>query len=312
MSNTQNKAQVNKLLTNVSVMTNPEGHIADEIFPVLNVKQYSGEIGKYGNSHFRIVDDLQTGKSEVRMVDSVTRSLQTYNIQSHALRGLVTKRDYANVEDPFDAEADEVFGITTAIKTIKEVGVASALFNTSLITQNVTPSVKYDTFATSDPFVDIAAAHSTILRNGHAVCNAAIVPQIVIDFLQYHPEMLSRLGFSQNRAGLLSYDDIKQALKVKYLFVPSAVKNTSKEGVADSISQIWSDSILFYHRPDAPGKYQNSLGYQMRIAGQSQQQVYKEAKSNPPGSTEIIVESEYSFEIINPALAYLINDCLTT
>jgi hypothetical protein len=311
MSNTQFKAQVDKLLTNVSVMTNPEGHVADDILPVLNVKQYTGLIGKYGDSHFRIVDDVVTGKSEVKRVDSVSRTTTTYNVTSHALAGLVTKRDYANVEEPFEAESDEVVGITTAIKTIKEKAVADVLFSTSIITQNASPSNKYNSFSNSDPFVEIALAHSTILRSGHAKCNAAILPQQVMDFLQYHPEILSRLGFSQNRAGLLSYDDMKQALKVDYLFVPSAVANTAKEGVADSLGQIWSDSILFYHRPAAAAKYQNSLGYQVRIAGQSQQQVYKNEVKNPPGSTEIIVESEYSFEIVNPRLAFLINDVLS-
>src|SRR5689334_6977523 len=116
MSASQNKAIVNKLLTNVSAKLVPEGFVADQALPELTVVQRSGLIGKYGNSHLRLVNSVMGGKGKATRVEAVTRTTDTYYVEKHGLETIVTEEDYENVEQPFDAEADEVEALTLLLK----------------------------------------------------------------------------------------------------------------------------------------------------------------------------------------------------
>lgn len=308
----QTKAQVNKLLTNVSNGIFPKGYIADKVFPQLSVKQKSGIIGAYGNSHIRTSDDLIGGRAEARRADPITRSISTtYQIETHALEGVVTADDYANVEDPFSAEADEVAGLTHLVLTNKEKSVADQLFSNSIITNNSSPGTKYDVYATSDPLAGFKTAHNAVLNNSGVPANAAIMSRLVFNTLMYHPAILDSLGFKYNQMGLLNQGDIMKALGVEELLIADAPYNSAKEGQSDSLSQIWSDGILFYVKPSAAAKYQVSLGYQLKQVGSEQKQVYKYDLNNPPNSSGIIVQESYQFKLVNVAAAYLLYDVLT-
>ncbi len=96
----QLKAQVDKLLTDVSSAYIPDGFICEQILPTVQSKQYSGLLGKYGTSHLRIENSLKGGRGKYRRVEAITRSTSNYVITGHGLEGFVSKEDYANVEDP--------------------------------------------------------------------------------------------------------------------------------------------------------------------------------------------------------------------
>lgn len=307
----QQTAIVNKLLTNVSNGLFPEGHIAEKVFPKISVKQKSGLIGAYGNNHIRLVDDLIGGQSEARRVTPISRSNSPYVIMSHALEGLVTPDDYANVEQPYDAEADETLGVTSLLLTNKERALASQLFNTGVITNNATPGTKFDNYTSSDPLLFFKQAQDSIYDLTGKKGNAAIMSRVVYNTLKYHPQILDILGFKYNQIGLLSEADIAKAMDVDQLLIADAIYNNSVEGQADSIAPIWGDSILVYVKPQAAAKYQVSFGYEMNMAGRGTRQVYKSPVHNPPGSTSIIVQDDYSFELTNVNAAYLLDNVLT-
>lgn len=109
MSNTQQKAIVNKLLTNVSNAYIPKELIANILLPKLKVKQYTGLLAGYGKDHLRIENSIVGGKGKYRQIEGITRQSQAYQIEGHGLTSLVTEEDYANVEEPYDAEQDEMW-----------------------------------------------------------------------------------------------------------------------------------------------------------------------------------------------------------
>jgi len=306
----QTKAIVDKLLTNVSNGIFPEGYVADLVLPQIGVVQKSGLIGNYGNNHLRIENDVITGESVARRVNPIKRGSNSYLVQTHALEGVVTQDDYDNVEQPFEAESDETSGLTYLIKTNKEKALADALFSTSVITNNATPSTKYDQ-ASANPLLDFANAHNSIIDKLGVKANTAVMSMQVANYLRQNANILDTLGFNFAKAGLLTDQELARALNVDTLYIGQGVYNSSVEGQADSLSQLWSDGILFYVRPQAAGKYQLSLGYQMVMRNRGQQQVYKYSLNNPPNSNGIIVQSDYSFEIVNTDCGFLLNDCLT-
>lgn len=308
----QNKAQIDKLLTNASSAYIPKGFVSEMILPMIAVKQYSGKLGKYGQSYLRIENTLVGGEGKFRRVQTITRETTGYEVESHGLEGMVTKRDYANVELPFKAEEDETMGLTTSLFLGKEKSLADTLSSTSILTQNTTlsGSAQFSDYLNSDPIDKFDAARTAILDGCGELANGVIMDYKVYSKLKFHPQMLEALGFKENRPGGLSVSELAQALDVQKIFLASARYNSAKEGQTSVLSPVWGKNIIFGVFPDKAETYQTSVGYRIQIEGSQPRKVYKEKVSNPPGSMSILVEDEYDQLISNANAAYLIKDAI--
>lgn len=309
----QQKAQVDKLLTNVSNAYVPEGLIAEKILPPLPVAQDSGIIGGYGKSHLRIENSLVGGRGKARVVQPIVRKTDnTYLIEKHELQGVVTEDDYRNVELPFNAEKDEVLGITTIIALEKERSLASALQSTAVLTQNTTlaGTSKFSDYQNSDPVTVFKNAQAALLNGCGKFGDSAVIPALVFNALKYHPQILAQLGYSANRAGTLKEAEIAEVIGVKKLWVPDAAYNTAKEGQTDVMAQVWGNSISLFVAPDSAAKYQTSLGYYMSRAGVPSRRVKKWNVDDSFGDTGILVGDYYQFRLTDVTAGYLIKDAI--
>lgn len=308
----QLKAPVEKLLTNVSQALIPEGYVSELVLPVVQSKQKTGKLGKYGQGHLRIEHSTIGGRGGYRRSEPIIRDSDTYSIVSNGLEGLVTEDDYDNVELPFDAEKDEVMGLTTQIWLGKENDLASALTSTAVITQNTTLSgtAQFSDYANSDPLDKFKTARLAI-RNGCGLPpNFAVMDWSVANTLAYHPGILEALGFTMNRAGQLSDAELAKAMGVEKLYIAKAVYNSAKEGQTDSLGAVWGKHIVFGVAPSAAAPYQVSLGYRVVLSGRPQRRVFKHPVSNPPNSTAVLVDDSYQFLIQNAGAGYLIKNAI--
>lgn len=308
----QLKAIVDKLLTNVSSMYVPDGFISEQVLPLVSVKQKTGKLAKYGNSHLRVEHSLSGGRSEYKRVEPIVRSSTTYDVESHGLEGLVSEDDYRNVELPYDAEKDEVIGLSNLIWVNKERALAATLTSTSIITQNTTLSgtAQFSDYSNSDPIGVFKTARKAVYDGCGLPPNCALMPWEVANTLAYAPAILDALGFAYNRAGQLSEAELAKAMGVDKLLISKGKYNTAAEGQSDSLASMWSDDILFFYAPDKAATYQVSLGYRIALSGQEQRRVFKYSVNNPPNATGILVDDSYDFVISNVGAAYLIKDCL--
>lgn len=305
-------AIVDKLLTDVSQAYVPQGYISEMLLPELKVVQKTGKIGKYGLDFLRVLNTVMGGRGGARRIDSLTRSSDTYSVDSHGLEDIVTLDDYANVEQPFDAEKDSVMALMTALWLGKEKGLADALTSTSIITQNVTLSgtSQFSDYTNSDPIGVTNTAKETIRAACGAPPNVALMDWKVANKLRYHPKILEALGFTQNRAGQLSDAELASALSVKKLLVADVMYNSAKEGQSDSLAAVWGKHIVFAVAPDSAAKMQKTLGYRVQLAGQSPRKVYKQSVINPPEAKSIICTDHYDMVLTDVACAYLIKDAV--
>lgn len=300
---------VNKLLTNVSngLFQKDFNYLCEDLFPVLEVKESSGLLGKYGNAHLRIEHSLMGGRAAARRVEPITKSTTTYNLEDHGLEGFVSQRDYQNSELPYDAEKDETEGVTTMILVGKEYAVASALSSSSNLTQYTTLSGtdQLNDWANSDP-LDLASDAAATIKSGSGTrMNTLITSWEVMNKLQYHPQILGQLGFAYARPGGLSYDDVAKALGVQKIKVGDAPYNSAKQGQTDVLAPIWGKHMIFAYIPDRAAPYQKSLGYYVRQKGVGSRKVMKESSFNPPG-TKILVMDNYQYLLSDVTCAYLV------
>lgn len=308
----QLKAIVDELLTEASSAYIPQDFICEQILPFVPVDRSSGLLAKYGTSHLRIENSLVGGRGKARRVETIVRSQSSYNLDGHALEGLVTEDDYENVMEPYDAEKDETMGLTNILWLEKEKSLSDALSSTATITQNVTlsGSSQFNDYDNSDPISRFSTARKTVKDGCGFFPNTAIMSDYVRNKLRFHPQLLDALGFRQNRPGGLKDDEIAQALDVKNIYIGSAMYESAKEGQTTSLASVWASNIIFAQIPDGPARYQQSLGYRLGIRGQSPRQVFKWPEMNPPNSTAILVRDKYQFFLSNVACAYLIKNAI--
>lgn len=309
---TQMKAIVDELLTPVSSAYVPDEYISEQILPEIPVDRSTGLLAKYGTSHLRIENSVIGGKGKFRRVETITRSQSAYSLDSHGLEGLVTESDYENVQEPYDAERDEVLGLTSVLWNEKEKSLADSLASTSVMTQNVTLSgtSQLSDYDNSDP-ISILSTGRVAVKNGCGFFpNTAIISDFVRNKLRYHPQLLDALGFRQNRPGGLTDDEIAQALDVKKIHVGSAMYESATEGQTSSLGSIWGKNIVLAYIPAKAAPHQKSLGYRLSKRGQSPRQVYKWDENNPPGSTAILVKDRYQFFLSDVLCGYLIKNAI--
>lgn len=308
----QTKAIVDKLLTNVSSAYIPTGYVSESVFAQIPVKQTSGKLGKYSNSHIRIQNTVMGGRGKARRVEIITRTDTNYNIERHGLEGLVTKDDEINVEKPFDAQKDEVIGLSTAIWLGKEKSLGDTLTDPAIITQKVTLSGtdQYNDFTNSDPIGDFLTARLTVRSASGMPPDTAVMDWAVANTLSYSPKILAALGYTANRAGQLSDQELAKAMGVQRLLIAMPSFNNSKEGQADSLTPVWGKHVVFMVAPTKAVPYQVSAGYYLTLIGESPRQVFKFPINNPPESTGVIVRDSFDYLLSNTAAAYLIEDAI--
>lgn len=308
----QISAIVDKLLTNASSMLVPDGYISESIFPFVAVAQYTGKLAKYSHNHLRIESSVTGGRGKYRRVEPIVRSNTSYSVDGHGLEGLVTKRDYANVELPYDAEKDEVIGLSTHLWNEKEYVLATALSATGTITQNTTLSgtSQFSDYDNSDPLAKFSVARAAVKDGCGKAPDTVWMDYRVKNYLRYHPQLLDLLGFKFNKPGGLGDVELAQALDVKRVLIADADYNSANEGQTDVLAAIWGKHLWFGVCPEKAQVRQVSAGYRIGMVGGSPRKVYKSAVDNPPGSTAIIVEDEYDFLLSNVGAIYLIKDAV--
>ena len=309
----QLKAQVDKLLTGVSSMYKPEGFISEMLLPEVQSAQYSGLLGKYGSNHLRIENSVKGGRGKYRRVETIVRSTASFLIQGHGLEGMVTKEDYKNVEDPFDAERDETYGLTNVLMLEKEKALADTLTSTSIMTVNTTLSgtSQFSDYTNSSPISVISTGLAALIDQGIPASQVtAAMDELVLNKLRFHPELVDALGYKFQRPGGLSGEEVAKAFGIKKLLVASARYESAKEGQTSSLAAVWGKHIVLGAFPEKAAVMQKSVGYLVRPTGGQPRKVYKEALFNPPGATSILVEDEYDMLISDANAGYLIKSVI--
>ncbi|MCK5608282.1 hypothetical protein KAR91_40750 [Candidatus Pacearchaeota archaeon] len=308
----QQKAIVDKLLTNASSMFRPEGYVSEMVLPIVNSVQKTGLLAKYGNDHIRVENSIIGGDGKYRRAETITRDSESYNIAGYGLEGIVTEDDYSNVEKPYDAEKDEVLGLTTTIMTGKEKGLADTLGDTSILTQNVTlaGTQQFNDYANSDPIDRFNTARSAVKAGCGIAPDAAIMSWEVFQQLKFHPGILDALGYKDNRPGGLKGSELASVMEVKRILIAEASYNAAIKGQDDDLQPIWGKNIIFGKIPTVAQKRQTSLGYYFKLAGRGARRVTKWAVNNPPNSKSILVDDHYDMRITNASAGYLIKNAI--
>ena len=306
------KAQVDKLLSNVSNSYQSAGFVSELILPMISPAQYSGLLGGYGNNHLKLEGMLAGGLGKYKNVNPITTTQTPYNIGSYGLEGFVSARDRANYDQPFEAERDMVAGLTSLITIFKEVTLASTMANTAILTQGttLTGTNQWNDYTNSTPIGDVNAAKVAIKNSTGVLPNFMVLDWAVANTLKYHPQLLNNLGFNFARPGGLTAQEIAMALDIEKIYVATCNYDSAKEGQTSIFVPIWGKNAYFGYAPNSAAPFQASLGYRLQKSGTSPRRVFKYTVNNPPDTTAILVDDEFQFFLSNPLAAYRITNSI--
>ena len=306
------KAQVDKLLSNVSNAYQSTGFVSELILPVISPAQYSGMLGSYGNNHLKLEMMVAGGLGKYKNVNPITTNMTPYNIGSYGLEGFVSSRDRANYDAPFEAERDLTAGLTSLLVIMKEVSLSQSLSNPAIIPQGTTLAGvnQWNDYTNSNPIADINAAKMAIKLNTGVLPNFMIMDWSVANTLKYHPKLLDNLGFNFARPGGLSSQEIAMAFDIMNIYVPTANYDSAKEGQPSVFVPIWGKNVIMGYAPPSAAPFQASVGYRLQKSGTSPRRVFKYQVMNPPDTTAILVDDEFQFFITMPSAGYRIMNAI--
>lgn len=304
----QNKAIQDQLLTNVALEYNTSGFVAGDVFPTLKTAQMSGKIPVKGRDFLRVENTFAGGAGKFRSIQTKAVSSQNFQIETHGLEELVTKADYRNYTAPFDAEKDTTQALRNILLIEKEIALQSVLTSTSVMTQNTTlaGNAQFSDYVNSVPVSVFSAARAAAINSVGDVPNAAIMDILVFDKLKYHPQFLASLGYTTQRPGGLTENELKDVLGIERLFVSKARYNTAKQGQTASYASVWGKDIVFVNAPASAQVGQMSTGYFIVPEGSQPQKVYTYEPGNPPGAKAILCEDEYDLVLTEVLSGYLV------
>jgi len=297
---------VDQALTEVSIAYRNAQFVADQIFPRIPVTKQSNKYFIYSKESFRILDDARRPGARANEIDW-TLSTDTYFCEGHALAQAIPDELRANADQAIDVDVDTTETLTDLLYLQREIVVASKATDPTVITQSTTLSgnSQWSDYTNSDPIPVVEDQKATIQKQIGLLPNSLLVSYPVFKALRNHPKVLERFKYAQ--VAILQPDHLKSAFNVDNFFVASAVKNTAKEGAADSLDYIWGKNAILFYAPPTPGRRTVSLGYQFTWLFGANTGGFLVKRYRDESRTADIVEVQlyYDAKVVAPNAAFL-------
>lgn len=295
-----NQIHVDKALSQISVKYQNKNFVADQVFPELMVKNESDKYYIYDRD-FRLPETSRANKGKARE-HNFELSTASYQLEEHALKDYVSDRDAQNYDLP-SLRADTTEELTDKILLRREKRVAD-LFTSTSWSQNVSLSAaqqwSLDT-TTSNPIPLMDTAATTVMDNSGFMPNIAIIPHKDMVNAKNHSSIIERIKYTnvnvteQMLAGLFG---------IKNIVVPKAVIDSSAEGVAASIGDVWGDNVFVGYRAERPSPLKPSAGYIFR----SSKPMVKRWRDEERSSEAIEVAMLDQPKVVASLAGYLLKD----
>ena len=230
---------VNQLLTNVSIGYRNPSYIADQVFPVVPVKNRSDIVPKYDRSHwFRSDAKMRAPGTKSERGNFTVDITDTYYCGRYSWAAEVDEDSRANTDEPFDLERDATELATDKILLLREAALAAAAFTTTKWANDDAGGgdfTQWSNYGSSDPLVDFTTYQDEV---GKQVWNK----------LRWHPSVVDSIKFTQ--MGVVSEQLFQSLTGIGKLLIGRSLITTQPEGTAEAsvtLSRVWGKHALFLY-----------------------------------------------------------------
>jgi len=223
--------------------------LGTQAFGVIPVEKKSDKYYVYQKDSFLRDEMKLRGPSAESAGSGYGLSTDNYSCERYALHKDIDDQDRKNSDVPLDPDADAVEFLSQKAKLNLEQAWINAFFGTGKWATDVTPGVLWDTYATSDPLVDVDAGRQAVLAATGFEPNTLILGYKVYNKLRQHPDFVDRIKYTTSEA--VTAGIMARLFDVERLLVCRAVKATAEEAAASQTYDLMhgKHALLAYVKP---------------------------------------------------------------
>ena len=256
--------QTTSPLNNVTlkVMNNQSDFIGHELLPFLNVEKATGKIYIYSKSNMAIEDDSKGRHGVSKEIDRELESV-SYATSPKGLRMRVFDRDVEMSDAPVrNHVADATAEIAEKLRVSYEAKVYTKVTTAANYDSghSVTLTNEWDDYTNGDPIGDVRTGRIKVKGVVGHWPNYMAMSSTDFESLRNHPDIVERYVYSGGMAASMDSKMVARVLGLEDIFVANATKNTSTEGQASSLSDVWGESAVLFYRNPTLGKKTSDFG----------------------------------------------------
>jgi hypothetical protein len=319
---------VDQVLTNISLGWPTLGLVGERLFPVVRVRKQSDKYRVFGREAWLPeTSDYRAPGTEANEVPGMALSLDTYYAQEHSLQTPVTDEERENSDNDLSPDRDGTELVTGKIMLGREVMMknlvtTAANYATGMSTTLV-GGAQWSAYSTSDPIGNIRTAVRAIHAKVFLEPNLAVIPYLVMSYLEDHPDIIERIKYSER--AILTPEIIASVFGLQNVIVPGVGIGSGAPGAAGnaiSVGYLWGDDVLLAWVPPRAGLRIPAFAYEFTWTYGGAEQVVDRWREERRKSDLIRVSRRYDLKMvgveINPAsgdfgksiTGYLIKDVL--
>jgi len=237
------------------------GYIAQQVLPVIDVRQEAMNIGKIPIE--QLLKDRDTKRAPGAGYSRSDFEFTTFAFacEEHGAEEAVDDRAAKIYARYFDAEAIATRRARAAVMRNAEKRAAALLFNTSTWTGSdlfTSVGTEWSTVGSATPIANVDAARNKVRDGSGLIPNAGICGWKVFEHLRRSAEiedLVKHWGGDDPKR--MTQSQIAAVLGLDHLFVGGGQKDTGAEGQATSLADIWDDEYFMVARvamTDDPGE----------------------------------------------------------
>ena len=254
------------LLTNISVgYTNP-GYIADQVFPIVNVRKQTDVIPKYDKSHFfRHAAEIRApGAPSLRGGFKVTHT-DLYHCPRFSYGFEIPDELRDNADEPFNMDRDGTRFVTEKGYLCREGAFATDYFATSKGWTDLvggTNFFQWSDYAASSPLTDMETWKDNVEAIIGQEPKTLVLGKQAWVPTKWHPDLIDTVKYTQR--GVMTTELMASLFEVDRILIGRAIRVTSAEGVAEgsaTYARIFGKSGLLLYVPAGPSLMTPAAGY---------------------------------------------------
>lgn len=256
------------VLSEILINFRPARAIADDLFPIVNVKHQSDAFYTWNQGDlWRVPDTIRAPLTKAKMVGFNVTS-DNYFCRNFELGAGISIEDMANADSVLQLKEERSMQVRGLLALDQELRVANLVINSSNVSTVSAPlSGAWGIHDDSDPIYDIdTAAEQMRQQTGYMPTDLVLGPT-AWRHLKRNANVRQIL-FPQpggTRApGTIVPAAAAGVFELERVHIAGMVRNTAAEGFDKTLVDIWGPHALLYYRPDRPSRTEPSYAYTFR------------------------------------------------
>lgn len=255
-------SHVNGVLSNVAMAywQNRSNFVFDKVFPIVPVdKQTDKYVVFTKNDWFRDEAKRRADASESAGSGYNLDTSNTYSADVWAMHKDIGEQARANSDSFANVDRSATEFVTQRLLLRQEIQWTADFFAASTWGTDVTPSVLWSTYASSDPIGDVETGKLTVLQNTGFLPNTLVLGYNVAIKLRNHPDLVDRFKYTSSSS--ITNEMMAQVLGVERVLTCMATKATNVEGETAAMALVQGKHALLCYTTNAPSTIEPSAGY---------------------------------------------------